>query len=552
MGRDSAANWLETMENLYQPEISLSHAVAAAWRHKGKALVAFVLVGCLALAYLSTAKRVYESEAKIYVRIGRESVSLDPTATTGQVVTLQESREGEVNAIEQLLLSRETAEKVVDTLGTDTIFGKKTGPTGWSPKQALKDVLQKLEPYHLNPLQVFDIRDKAITTLQKNLKVLAVRKTSLVTVSYSCDDPALARDVVEAMITQVQAEHLRINRTKGSHEFFEKKELQLRTDLESLEAELRDLKNTSGFAQLDTQRELLLKRIGATQDALLDTEAELASATAEVKARQAELSKIPELVTAEETTGQPQTTEGQMRSKLYDLEVLEQGLAAVQTDASPQLKSVREQIKQARAILGEEKPNKQTTKSLNKVRQESELALSARQSQLFALQAKASTLTEQLAAAKTELKAINQSEIEIAQLQRAIDQAASSHGKYAENLEQARIDDELHTAKVSSLNLAQRPSYSITPVSPKPVQTLAGGFVLACCCAGGMVFLAERRRLAHLAVEPTRVAAPVRSETPGRTESPVRSEPAARPEVPLGKEELTILHRNEAIPSLPR
>lgn len=235
MGRGSAANWLEPMENLHQPEISLFRMVAAAWRHKGKSRSS---PSCWLAVWPSSIfrppSRVYESEAKIYVRIGRESVSLDPTATTGQVVTLQESREGEVNAIEQLLLSRETAEKVVDTLGTDTIFGKKTGPTGWSPKQALKDVLQKLEPYRLNPLQVFDIRDKAITTLQKNLKVLAVRKTSLVTVSYSCDDPALARDVVEAMITQVQAEHLRINRTKGSHEFFEKKELQLRTDLESL------------------------------------------------------------------------------------------------------------------------------------------------------------------------------------------------------------------------------------------------------------------------------------------------------------------------------
>lgn len=540
------------MENLYQPEISLSYAVAAAWRHKGKALVAFLLVGCLALVYLSTAKRVYESTAQIYVRIGRESVALDPTATTGQVVTLQDSREGDVNSIEQLLLSRETAEKVVDQLGIDTIFGNKGGSTGWSPKQAIKDALKKLEPYNLNPLQVFDIRDKAITTLQKGLHVTAVRKTSYVTVSYSCDDPALARDVVEALITQVQAEHLRINRTQGSHEFFEKKELQLRTELETLEAELRDLKNVSGFAELSTQRELLLKRIGATQDDLLATQAELSSVTAEVKSRLAELSKIPELVTAEETTGQPQTTEGQMRTKLYDLEVLEQGLAAVQTDASPQLKSVREQIKQARAILGEEKPNKQTTKSLNKVRQESELALSARQSQLFALQAKASTLTEQLAAAKTELKAINQSEIEIAQLQRAIDLAATSHGKYAEYLEQARIDDELHTAKVSSLNLAQRPSYSITPVSPKPVQTLGAGFVLACCFAGGVVFLAERRRLGQLAAQTEQVTAPVRTEAAARPEVPVRSEPAARPELPLSKEELTILRRGEALPSLPR
>jgi uncharacterized protein involved in exopolysaccharide biosynthesis len=527
------------MENLYQPEITLSQAYEAAWRHKGKALLTIVLVCGLTAAYLATAKRVYESQAQIYVRIGRESVALDPTATTGQVVTLQDNREGEVNAIEQILLSRELAEQVVDKLGVETILGKKN-PSGW--KQTIKESLKKLEPYNLNPLQVFDIRDKAITTLQKNLHVTAVRKTSLVTLSYSCDDPALARDVVEAMIAQVQAEHLRINRTKGSHDFFEKKEQQLRGDLEGLEAKLRDLKNSSGFAELNTQRELLLKRIASTKSELLDAQAELSAVAAEVKARQAELTKIPELITSEETTNLPQTTEGQMRTKLYDLEVLEQGLAAVQTDESPQLKSVREQIKQARAILGEEKPKPQTTKALNKVRQESELALSARQSQLLSLQAREKTLAEQLSDAKDELKAINQSEIEIAQLQRSIDLAATNHGKYSEYLEQARIDDELHAAKISSLNLAQKPSYSITPISPKPINTLAAGLVLACCAAGGIVFLAERRRLGQLTAQPAlpRVQ-PARPESPSRTESPAPvEEPIARP------------RRNEAIPSLPR
>jgi uncharacterized protein involved in exopolysaccharide biosynthesis len=527
------------MENLYQPEITVSQVLNAAWRHKGKAFLTFLVVCGLAAVYLSTAKRVYESTAHIFVRIGRESVALDPTATTGQVVTLQDSREGEINAVEQILLGRKLAEQVVDKIGVDTILGKKPS-AGW--KQSIKDSLKKLEPYNLNPLQVFDVRDKAISTLQKNIHVTAIRKTSLVTVSYSCDDPALARDVVEAMVAQVQAEHLRINRTKGSHDFFEKKELQLRSDLEKHEAKLRDLKNSSGFAELNTQRELLLKRIASIQTELLDTQAELSAATAEVKTRQSELAKIPELITSEETTNLPQTTEGQMRTKLYDLEVLEQGLAAVQTDESPQLKSVREQIKQARAILGEEKPKPQTTKALNKVRQESELALSARQSQLSSLQAREKTLAEQLGDAKSELSAINQTEIEIAQLQRSIDLAATNHGKYAEYLEQARIDDELHAAKISSLNLAQEPSYSITPVSPKPINTLAAGFVLACCAAGGVVFLAERRRLGKLAAQtvPARTE-PVRTETPVRPEVPVPSdEPIARP------------RRNEAIPSLPR
>src|SRR5688572_25253943 len=116
------------MDNLYQPEWSVSQILGALWRHKFKAAFIFVMICAACAAYLSTAKRVYESEAKLYVRVGRESVALDPTATTGgQVLTMQDSREGEVIAIEQLLLSRELAEQVVDKITPDGIFGRKAG-----------------------------------------------------------------------------------------------------------------------------------------------------------------------------------------------------------------------------------------------------------------------------------------------------------------------------------------------------------------------------------------------------------------------------------------
>lgn len=534
------------MENLYQPEVSPWQVLAGIWRHKGKALFTFIVVCGLAAAFLSTAKRVYESEAKVYVRVGRESVALDPTATTGQVVSLQDSREGEVNAIEQLLVARETAEQVVDKLGTDVIFGAKPGVSGSSFKQTIKSWLASLDPINLNPLRVYDVRDKAITTLQKNLKVTAVRKTSIVTVSYAAEDPAQARDIVDALIAQVQAEHLRINRTKGSQEFFENKEHQLRGELELLEGKLRDLKTTTGFAELTKQRELLLQRIAGMQTDLLATQTDLSSAKAEVQARQQELATMPEFVTSDQTTGQPQTPESQMRTKLYDLEVLEKGLASRHTDESPQLRSVREQIKEARGILGDEVPKTQTTRSLNKVRQESALALSSRQAQLASLQAKEMALTIQLTEARAELKAINQCEIEIAQLQRSINLAASNHSKYADYLEQTRIDQELHNAKISSLNLLQRPSFSITPVSPKPFSVIAGGFVLACCAAGGVAFFFEHRRLAALLPQPAPAVASVRPE-------PVRTETPARAERPVVSEEVSELKSGRlASPGLPR
>ena len=57
----------------------------------------------LTLLYLGLASREYQSDAKLFVRIGRESVALDPTATTGQFMPIVDTRGSEIFAVEELL-----------------------------------------------------------------------------------------------------------------------------------------------------------------------------------------------------------------------------------------------------------------------------------------------------------------------------------------------------------------------------------------------------------------------------------------------------------------
>lgn len=63
----------------------------------------------------------YQSEAKLFVRLGRGSASLDPAAM-GQTISIQESRETEMNSIVDMLNSRGLAERVVDTIGAERIL----------------------------------------------------------------------------------------------------------------------------------------------------------------------------------------------------------------------------------------------------------------------------------------------------------------------------------------------------------------------------------------------------------------------------------------------
>src|SRR5215475_4950057 len=80
-----------------------------------------------AVVYLF-APRTYRSEAKIFLRLGRESVGLDPTATTGQTLALQQAdRKDEVKSAIEVFKSRSIIGDAVDKLTPDVVLGRSKG-----------------------------------------------------------------------------------------------------------------------------------------------------------------------------------------------------------------------------------------------------------------------------------------------------------------------------------------------------------------------------------------------------------------------------------------
>lgn len=459
------------------------------WRHKGKILLVWAVGMVLTLAYLSLATRKFQSEAKLFVRLGRESVTLDPTATTGQIVSIAETRESEVYAVQELLTSRGLAENVVDQFGPEVILEK----PGNSSPSSIKKWLSRLEPFNLNPLRVYSLRDKALKAFKKNLRVSAANKTSVVTLAYDAEDPKFAQAVLESLLVVARDEHLKAHRTKGSQEFFVEQSVMLKEHLAELERQLRDLKSTTGLASLTTQRELELERMASMEADLVRAKAELDSAEAEVAHRQRGLSDTPAMVVTQRATGLPQTASQTLREKLYDLEVKEQELAAKFTDKHPQLAQIREQLSQARAVVEDEETPEQVTVGINEAHQAAELAVQERRASVASLSARSQALETAVASARSELKNLNDSELEIVRLEREIELAQANYRKYAENLEEARINQELEVAKISSLNIMQPPSFSETPISPQPLITLAVGFVLSSLGGLGMALFAHGR-----------------------------------------------------------
>ena len=111
------------------------------FRHKRKVMVYIATVMLTAWVALVFWPRSYESVAKLMIRVGRESVSLDPTATTSETLMLQKSQEEEINSALDVLSSRHLAEKVVDNLGPSHALIEEDTRSGYPAVQRAAVVL---------------------------------------------------------------------------------------------------------------------------------------------------------------------------------------------------------------------------------------------------------------------------------------------------------------------------------------------------------------------------------------------------------------------------
>ncbi len=197
------------------------------FRHKWKATGFFVAVMLAAWAALVYWPRTYESEAKLMIRVGRESVSLDPTATTSQTLMLQKTQEDEINSALDVLNSRHLAEQVVDKLGPDHIlYGTGDGAavddqTSLSSRAAA--IVEDVMDWCLTNAQVRDgisDREMAVRQLNKELSIYAPKQSTVITIGYQAKSPQQAQQTVAEVTDAYLREHLRISHTDGSQEFF--------------------------------------------------------------------------------------------------------------------------------------------------------------------------------------------------------------------------------------------------------------------------------------------------------------------------------------------
>ena len=246
--------------------------VEVLFRHKGKMLLWSGLLGVLAIGALAALPRKYQSEAKLFVRLGRESVTLDPTATTGTTVQVQESRESQINSTRDMLKSRALLERVVEKLGPDVILKGQRKTREASIFSRGMDALSSGSIFR----PVSD-SEKAVDKLEKSLSIASARNSSVIDVGCTAKSPYLARQIMRVFLKAYQTQHLAANRTAGSLEFFTTQAAQLKRELDAAVEKLRDAKTESKIVAISVEQQALQNQLTQVEAAALAADAALSS-----------------------------------------------------------------------------------------------------------------------------------------------------------------------------------------------------------------------------------------------------------------------------------
>ncbi len=221
-----------------------------------------------AIAILIVLPRGYASEAKLIVKIGRESVALDPTATTSQTMTIQKTQEEEINSALEILHSRKVKEAVVNDIGVDAILsGYLENPDAVDLKQSKRHwVHQRFSQMFSDLAEILlaiGVRDpvedyeRAIIKLEKTVHVFAPKKTQVISIYAEAKSPQLAQRIVDSMSSSYLEQHMLISQTSGSYEFFKRETENARASLEKANFEMAQFMAENQIVSVASNQDLL-------------------------------------------------------------------------------------------------------------------------------------------------------------------------------------------------------------------------------------------------------------------------------------------------------
>jgi len=428
------------------------------FRHKFKVISFFVSTITVAILGMCLLPKTYTSEARLYIKVGRHSVGVDPTANLNSSLQIHESRENEIRSLIDLVKSRVILKTVAERIGMHVILVSRLNATRADVREDDPRV----------------VLHRAIKKLDKDISVGAGKKSSVITVSCKSHSAELSQRIVTELIDAYRNHHLKINST-DTFQFFSKQLKIIEQETRDVAANLATLKSKIGFTSLVGQQAIL-------ERAVTDLNREMQMLYADISEAEVRLDRLkaahPELDLAHAMIGTQLTSTAldNMRQELYRLQIKKRSWESRYETEHPAIKSINAQLANSESDLR---------------RQELLIAFST----LEAFKARRESHERSYKQASEKLHLLNKHESTIRQYEERLTIFKDRHQSTAKRMEESRLAEELDAQRVSNIKVEQPASFVPKPTSPKKsliliLGLLAGGF-------GGLSLAATCELLDH-------------------------------------------------------
>ncbi len=435
------------------------------------------------------APRTYRSQSMLLLKVGRESISIDPTASTsGQLAELYRTKDNEVTTAYEAMLSREIVELVVEKVGEKPIL---SGSLEQSRSGALslltgpiKRVVRLIDP--------LDDRERAIIELRENLQIEVSEQSSVVVITYLAKSPELAHRVASEWVDAYLSKQVTMNSTSGSLEFFSKQRTFVETELARARGDVRDLKSQFGIVTIQGEQTILEMQMQQALILLDDRRTSLAGVQGRVKSIEKQLARTSQLTVATESVIDTNESHSNMQESLFQLQIEQQRLATTLADGHPQLLQINERVKLAKKALEQlDNDTGEVTRRQAPVYVLLNTSLSEAMSEMHELEGEIKSIEKTLADLKARKLALNEHELQLGTKQQKVIALERQFHTQEEKYEQARLVEELERQRIGSVNVIQKPTLEHRPVTPNKVICLFLGLFATGLLSIGICILKE-------------------------------------------------------------
>lgn len=414
----------------------------------------------IAVALFIYMPRMYRAESTLLVRYIADTTVLDPGASGGRVTSPDARGENIINSEVEILINRDSVEKIVDRVGSEQFVD---GPPG--PRQ----------------------RIRAIEYVFAHLVVEAPRRSNIIKIAFDAPGAGVAQDALRALVDEYLKKHLAVHRSAAAYEFLVQQTDQARLRLQETEEELRKERTSAGMGISTEASAALTTHIAAIRSQLGAAEAQLAAATARMMAGR----RLPREAAdggALETNAPSRGVRLTLQDRLALLEQRENELSRIYTEQSIPVQEIRGQMQQLLAAATNSMPTAETSGALAV-----DMIAFPERMDVAGLEAQVNALRTQLAAATQEAVRMDEFRLRIDQLDRTRQILDENYRMFSRSLEQSRINEALDAGKISNISVVQPPMIVAANFRPGLLRAMAIAFVV---CAGGSIaaaLLAEWR-----------------------------------------------------------